>query len=126
MSKLIYENKEAKTSYYIAGYNSKSSLESATWYKHSQDILLKEKCYEGFFKKKFANSEFSLRYYIDREVPTYTFEQFKIDLLVLDNPKYVVIYAERPPRPPRVKSQEEIDSDNAAMIAACCVSTAFL
>jgi hypothetical protein len=126
--KLIHRNEETKTSYYLCSYNSKSQMRDDTWYKHSSDVVMKSKVRKGIFKKQFDISEFIFKFYTQKELPNYTYEQFKIDLVVmLDFPKYMAIIAERPPRPTRKKTQQEIDDENyAMMVAASCVSTAFL
>jgi len=126
--KLIFDNKLNNTKYYIAGFKYRNGYSSAKNYIfYLNDILLEGKIYTGFFKKELAFSSYSL-WKVHQEIGsgTYMFTQFLADLQELGNPKFCIIYAERPPRKIRKRTQREIDDDNAMMIAACSFNTAFL
>lgn len=125
--KLIFESKEKTTRYYLAGFNGKSAFNNA---KHliywTNDILLKGKVYTGFFKKEFNFSYVSLwEVYRELGKGIYTFDDFKHDLIILNSPKFCILYAERPPRKIKPRTQAEIDQDTLIAISACS-NTAFL
>lgn len=111
-TKLIFENKEGNVKYYISGFNSRSNFKTEkNFIFYDSDILLEGKVKNGslFSNKKFAFSKFDL-YKLHAEIgkESYTFEQFKKDLLEeFDGPKYCIIYAKRPPRKFRKITKEE-------------------
>ena len=126
--KLIYRNEEKKTSYYIAGFNSKSRYDNERFLRiHSSstnDILLCRKCYNGFFKKVFSLNELSIKYEVNGEIKDYTLQKLKDDLSNIGSPKYVIIYAERPYTQPKSfnkKNNKQIN-DELLMITSCCFS----
>ena len=123
--KLIYRNEEKKTSYFIAGFNRRYNWDNERFYRlHgscTNDILLSRKCYNGFFiknfklYKKFTLTELSIQYEVNGEIKDYTLQKLKDDLSDIGSPKYVMIYAERPPAPPKPfkkKTKKEIDDRN--------------
>jgi hypothetical protein len=123
--KLIFNNED--TWYYIAGLNSRFAfnrkINDIFW---SNDIILKSKVFAGLFGKTIRITEFDIKFYVNREIPTYTIEQFMLDYSELDEPKYIIIYAVRPPRKIRKKTEKELEDEMILAVSAASLNTAFL